>query len=55
MAQAGAPIYNSLLYLLQAPFYDSLPTYLTFDGLLRALVWTDSERPRPVYEESIDT
>ncbi|OJJ79262.1 uncharacterized protein ASPGLDRAFT_181289 [Aspergillus glaucus CBS 516.65] len=55
MAQAGALVYNSLLYLSQAPFYDSLPTYLTFDGLLRALVWTDSERSRPVYEESIDT
>ena len=49
MAQAGALIYNSLLYLSQAPFYDSLslPTHLTFDGLLRALVWTDSERSRP--------
>lgn len=57
MAQAGALIYNSLRYLSQAPFYDSLafPTHLTFDGLLRALVWTDSERSRPVYEESIDT
>jgi len=57
MAQAGALIYNSLLYLSQAPFYDSLPlpTHLTFGGLLRALVWTDSERSRPVYEESIDT
>ena len=57
VAQAGALIYNSLLYLSQAPFYDSLPlpTHLTFDGLLRALVWTDSERSRPVYEESIAT
>lgn len=57
MAQVGALIYNSLLYLSQAPFYDSLslPTHLTFDGLLRALVWTDSERSRPVYEEGVDT
>lgn len=55
MAQAGALTYNSLLYLSQAPFYDSRHTYLTFDGLLRALVWTDSERSRTVYEESIDT
>src|SRR5699024_3431916 len=55
MAQAGALIYKSLLYLSQAPFYGSMPTYLTFNGLLRAFVWTDPERSRLVYEESIDT
>lgn len=55
MALAGALIYNSLLYRSQVPFYGSRPTCLTFDGLLRTLVWTDSERSRPVYEEGIDT
>lgn len=55
MTDAGAINYRSLLYLSQAPFSEHRVECLTFDGLLRALVWTDSERSRSVYEESPDT
>ena len=55
MTDAGAIIYRSLLYLSRAPFYEHRVECLTFDGLLRALIWKDSERSRSVYEESPDT
>lgn len=55
MTDAGAIVYRSLLYLSKAPFYESPAQYLTYDGLLRALVWTDSERTRTVHDECQDT
>lgn len=51
MAEAGAFIYRSLLYLSQAPFYGSAVESLTQDDLFRAIVQADYERSSRAYEE----
>lgn len=50
LAAAGPILYRSLLYLSQAPFYWSpTPEYLTFDGLVRAVCWTEHGRSNKAY------
>lgn len=51
MAEAGAIIYRSLLYLSQAPFFGSAVESLTQDDLFRAIVQADYERSRRAYGE----
>lgn len=52
MTEAGALVYRSLLYLSQAPFYESTAESLKLDGLLRAVASTEFERSSKAYEDS---
>lgn len=55
MTEAGALVYRSLLYLSQAPFYESTAESLKLDGLLRAVASTEFERSSKAYDEDSDT
>ncbi|EAW15022.1 TLD domain-containing protein [Aspergillus clavatus NRRL 1] len=55
MIDAGAVLYSALLYLSQTPFHQSPAEALTFDGLIRAIAWTDYDMSRRVYEEESES